>query len=173
MGCFCLSEPSSGSDAFALKTRADKQGDYYVLNGSKSWITNAGHAGFFMVFANVDPSAGYKGITSFVIDRDTEGLSVGKPEDKLGIRASSTCPVILENVKVPASNVIGKVGEGYKHAIATLNEGRIGIGAQMIGLAQGAFEFATKYTFERQQFGQPIFEFQVNYHLSSNSRLTD
>lgn len=156
-----MSEPSSGSDAFALKTRAEKKGDHFVINGSKSWITNAGHAGFFVVFANVDPSAGHRGITCFVVDRDTPGVHVAKNENKLGIRASSTCVVSFDNVQVPASNVIGKVGEGYKYAIATLNEGRIGIGAQMLGLAEGVFEYAVKYTFERKQFGQPIFEFQV------------
>lgn len=166
MGAFCLSEPSSGSDAFALKTRVDKKGDYYVINGTKSWITNAEHAGFFVVFANVDLSAGYKGITCFVVDRDTPGLSVGKNEDKLGIRASSTCQITFDNVKVPQSNVIGQVGQGYKYAIQTLNEGRIGISAQMLGLAEGVFEHAVKYTLERKQFGQAIFEFQVQLILN-------
>ncbi|KAH9388597.1 hypothetical protein TYRP_007939 [Tyrophagus putrescentiae] len=167
VGSFCLSEPSSGSDAFALKTRADKKGDYYVINGAKSWITNAEHAGLFVVFANIDLNSGYKGITAFVVDRDTPGVIVAKNEDKLGIRASSTCPITFEDVKIPASNVIGKVGHGYKYAIQTLNEGRIGIGAQMLGLAEGAFEYAVKYTLERKQFGQPIFEFQGMQHQIS------
>lgn len=167
VGSFCLSEPQSGSDAFALRTRADKKGDYFVINGEKSWITNAGHAGIFVVFANVDLSSGYKGITAFVVDRDMPGVVVAKNEDKLGIRASSTCPISFEDVKVPASNVIGKVGQGYKYAIQTLNEGRIGIGAQMLGLAEGAFEHGVKYTLERKQFGQPIFEFQGMQHQIS------
>ncbi|XP_027199072.2 short/branched chain specific acyl-CoA dehydrogenase, mitochondrial [Dermatophagoides pteronyssinus] len=164
VGAFCLSEAGSGSDAFAMKTKAEKKGDYFVINGEKCWITNAEHAGFYVVFANANPSIGYKGITSFVVDRDTPGLSVARPENKLGIRASSTCPVIFEDVKVHESQVLGKVGQGYKYAIQTLNEGRIGIGAQMLGLAEGVFDHAVKYTLERKQFGQSIFEFQGMQH---------
>ncbi|CAG2165487.1 unnamed protein product [Oppiella nova] len=164
VGAFCLSEPDSGSDAFALKTTAIKDGNNYIINGTKCWITNAEHAGLFLVYANVNPSAGYKGITCFVVDRNTPGLSVSKHEDKLGIRASSTCPVIFDNVKVPESNVIGQVGHGYKYAIGTLNEGRIGIGAQMLGLAEGCFDHAVRYTLERKQFGQRIFDFQGMQH---------
>uniref|UniRef100_A0A8C5JV06 Short/branched chain specific acyl-CoA dehydrogenase, mitochondrial n=1 Tax=Jaculus jaculus TaxID=51337 RepID=A0A8C5JV06_JACJA len=134
VGSFCLSEAGAGSDAFALKTRADKHGNYYVINGAKMWISNAEHAGIFLVFANVDPSAGYRGITCFVVDRDTEGLHIGKHENKMGIRASSTCQLIFENVKVPEANVLGQVGHGYKYAIGSLNEGRVGIAAQMLGL---------------------------------------
>ncbi|EFA76871.1 acyl-Coenzyme A dehydrogenase [Heterostelium album PN500] len=160
VGSFCLSESSSGSDAFALKTRADKQGDYYVINGGKAWITNAKEAGVFIVMANVDPSAGYRGITAFLVDRNTPGLEVGKKEDKLGIRSSSTCEVIFNDVKVPASNVLGQVGKGYKIAIEGLNEGRIGIAAQMLGLAEGAFESTLPYLMQRKQFGKPIAEFQ-------------
>ncbi len=137
LGSFCLSESGSGSDAFALKTRAEDKGDHYVLNGSKSWITNAGEAELFIVMANVDPSKGYKGITAFLVDRKNPGLKINKKEDKLGIRASSTCTIFLEDCKVPKDAVIGEVGKAYKIAIETLNEGRIGIGAQMVGLAQG------------------------------------
>ena len=162
IGAFCLSETGSGSDAFALKTKADKKGDYYIINGTKCWITNAGHAGVFLVFANIDLSSGYKGISCFVVDKDTPGVSVAQNEDKLGIRASSTCQITFDNVKVHESNVLGKIGQGYKYAIQTLNGGRIGIGAQMIGLAEGVFDHAIKYTFERKQFGQPIFEFQAS-----------
>ncbi|CAG2100622.1 unnamed protein product [Medioppia subpectinata] len=164
VGAFCLSEPDSGSDAFALKTNAVKEGSNYVLNGTKCWITNAEHAGLFIVYANANPSAGYKGITCFIVERNTPGLTVAKHEDKLGIRASSTCPVIFDNVKVPESNVVGQVGHGYKYAIGTLNEGRIGIGAQMLGLAEGCFDHAVKYTLERKQFGQRIFDFQGMQH---------
>jgi short/branched chain acyl-CoA dehydrogenase len=166
MGSFCLSEPGSGSDAFSLKTRADvsADGSYYTLNGEKAWITNASHAGVFLVFANVDTSKGYKGITCFVVDKDdipTGGkLAVGPHEDKLGIRASATCPVVLEDVKVPANRVLGEVGQGYKYAIGILNEGRIGIGAQMVGLAQGCFDQTMPYLFERKQFGSAIGDFQ-------------
>ena len=165
MGSFCLSEPGSGSDAFALKTRADvsSDGSYYTLNGEKAWITNAAHAGVFLVFANVDTSKGYKGITCFVVDRDDlQGgtLTVGPHEDKLGIRASATCPVVLEDVKVPATHVLGEVGQGYKYAIGILNEGRIGIGAQMVGLAQGCFDQTMPYLFERKQFETSIGDFQ-------------
>lgn len=164
VGAFCLSEPGSGSDAFALQTKAVKTGDHYVINGSKCWITNAEHAGVFLVFANINPEAGYRGITCFIVDRNTPGVTVAKKEDKLGIRASSTCPIIFEDVKVPASNILGQPGQGYKIAISVLNEGRIGIGAQMIGLAQGVFDHAVKYTLERKQFGQRIFDFQGMQH---------
>lgn len=166
VGSFCLSEAGSGSDAFALKTRADKQGDgsTYVINGSKMWITNAGEAGIFLVMANVDPAKGYKGITCFMVDRNTPGVTVGKTEDKLGIRASSTCPVTFDNVVVPASNIVGEVGKGYKIAIEILNEGRIGIGAQMLGIAQGAYDAALPYLFQRKQFGTAIGEFQGMQH---------
>ena len=165
IGSFCLSESGSGSDAFAMKTRAEKKdGDHYLLNGTKSWITSSEHARYFIVFANADPSKGYKGITAFLVDRNTPGLTVGPPEDKLGIRASSTCPVIFEDVKVHESRIVGRLGEGYKIAINTLNEGRIGIGAQMVGVAAGAFEQAVRYTLERKQFGQAIFEFQGMQH---------
>ncbi|MGC8549549.1 MAG: acyl-CoA dehydrogenase [Acidobacteriaceae bacterium] len=160
VGSYALSEASSGSDAFALQTRAELQGDHYVLNGQKLWITNAKEAGIFIVFASVDLSKGYKGITAFLVDRDAPGLSIGKKENKLGIRASSTCEVILEDCRVPAENVLGEVGKGYKIAIETLNEGRIGIGAQMLGLAQGAWNHAARYAKERKQFGKPIAEFQ-------------
>jgi butyryl-CoA dehydrogenase/short/branched chain acyl-CoA dehydrogenase len=158
---YALSEATSGSDAFALKTRAEDDGDSFVLNGRKLWITNAAEAGIFLIMATVDPDAGYKGITSFIVERSSDGLQVGKKEDKLGIRASSTCEVVLDGVRVPKSNVLGEVGLGYKIAIETLNEGRIGIGAQMVGVAQGALEDALKYTSERKQFGQAIGEFQA------------
>jgi alkylation response protein AidB-like acyl-CoA dehydrogenase len=160
VGSYALSEPSSGSDAFALKMRAEKRGDRYVLNGTKLWITNGAEAGLFIVLANVDPTRGYKGITAFLVERTFPGLSVGKKEDKLGIRASSTTELILEDCEVPASNVLGDVGKGYKIAIETLNEGRIGIGAQMVGLAQGTFANAMRYMHEREQFGKKIGDFQ-------------
>jgi butyryl-CoA dehydrogenase/short/branched chain acyl-CoA dehydrogenase len=160
VGAYALSEASSGSDAFGLQTRAQLQGGDYVLNGRKLWITNGKEAGLFVLFATLDPSAGYKGITAFLIEKDFPGFSVGKKEDKLGIRASSTCELILEDCKVSRENVIGEPGKGYKIAIETLNEGRIGIGAQMIGLARGAWEFAAKYAVERKQFGKSISEFQ-------------
>lgn len=160
VGSYALSEASSGSDAFALQTRAELRDGHYVLNGQKLWITNAKEAGVFIVFASVDLSAGYKGITAFLVDRAAPGLSLGKKEDKLGIRASSTCEVILQDCRVPVENVLGEVGKGYKIAIETLNEGRIGIGAQMLGLAQGAWNHAAKYAKERKQFGKPIAEFQ-------------
>ena len=159
--CLRLSEAGSGSDAFALQMRAEKQGDAYVLNGQKLWITNAKEAGLFIVFATLDPAAGYKGITAFLVDKRTPGFSIGKKEDKLGIRASSTCEIIFEDCKVPAANVLGEPGKGYKIAIETLNEGRIGIGAQMLGLAQGAWNHAARYAFERKQFGKAIGEFQA------------
>ncbi len=161
VGAYALSEAGSGSDAFALQMRAEKRGDHYLLNGQKLWITNAREAGLFIVFATLDPSAGYKGITAFVVDKRSPGFSVGKKEDKLGIRASSTCEIIFEDCKVPAANVLGEPGKGYKIAIETLNEGRIGIGAQMLGLAQGAWSHAARYAFERKQFGKAIGEFQA------------
>jgi len=161
VGAYALSEAGSGSDAFALATRAEDKGDHWVLNGRKLWITNAAEAGIFIVFANANPDAGYKGITAFLIERDFPGFSVGKKEDKTGIRASSTCELILEDCRVPKENVVGEVGKGYKIAIETLNEGRIGIGAQMIGIARGALEYAIAYSKERRQFGQPISEFQA------------
>lgn len=160
VGAYALSEPGSGSDAFALKTRAEKRGDEYVLNGTKLWITNGAEASVYVLMANVDPSQGYRGITAFLVERDFPGFSVGKKEDKLGIRASSTTELLLEDCVVPAANVLGEVGKGYKIAIETLNEGRIGIGAQMIGLAQGAFDYAMGYMLERKQFGHAIAEFQ-------------
>ena len=160
VGAYALSEGGSGSDAFALATRAEEKGDHFVLNGRKLWITNAAEAGVFIVFANANPDAGYKGITAFLIERDFPGFSVGKKEDKTGIRASSTCELILEDCRVPKENVLGEHGKGYKIAIETLNEGRIGIGAQMLGVARGALEHAIAYTKERRQFGQPISEFQ-------------
>ncbi|XP_053212020.1 short/branched chain specific acyl-CoA dehydrogenase, mitochondrial-like isoform X1 [Panonychus citri] len=168
IGAFCLSEPGSGSDAFALKTRAENKGDHFVINGGKSWITNAGHAGVFLVFANADFSKGYKGISCFIVDKQTPGVTIAKPENKLGIRASSTCGITFEDVKVPAANLLGTLGHGYKYAIGTLNEGRIGIGAQMVGLAQGCFDHAVKYTLERKQFGQRIFDFQGMQHQIAN-----
>lgn len=167
VGAYCLSEAGSGSDAFALKTSAREDGDSFILNGSKLWITNADEADIFLVFANVNPDAGYKGITAFIIERDYDGFSVSKKENKLGIRASSTCEVILEDVRVPGENVLGEVGKGYKVAMDTLNEGRIGIGAQMIGIAQGSFDAAIAYTKERKQFGKTISEFQgVQFQLA-------
>ena len=160
VGAYALSEAGSGSDAFALATRAEDKGDHWALNGRKLWITNAAEAGIFIVFANANPDSGYKGITAFLIERDFPGFSVGKKEDKTGIRASSTCELILEDCRVPKENVVGEVGKGYKIAIETLNEGRIGIGAQMIGIARGALEYAVAYSKERRQFGKPISEFQ-------------
>jgi alkylation response protein AidB-like acyl-CoA dehydrogenase len=155
-----LSEAASGSDAFALQTRAELRGNEYVLNGRKMWITNGKEAGVFIMLATVDPSAGYKGITAFIVEPSFPGFNVGKKEDKLGIRASSTCELIMEDCRVPKENVLGEVGKGYKIAIETLNEGRIGIGAQMVGLARGAWEYAAKYAQERKQFGKSIGEFQ-------------
>jgi len=160
VGAYALSEAGSGSDAFALQTKAELKGSDYVLNGRKLWITNGKEAGLFILFATVDPSAGYKGITAFIIEKDFPGFSVGKKEDKLGIRASSTCELILEDCKVPRANVLGEVGKGYKIAIETLNEGRIGIGAQMLGVARGAWEYAAKYAQERKQFGKALADFQ-------------
>lgn len=160
VGAYALSESGSGSDAFALKLKAEDKGDKYILNGHKLWITNANEAGVFLVFANVDPSQGYKGITGFIVEKDSPGFSVGKKEDKLGIRASSTCELVFDNCEIPKENVIGDVGKGYKIAIETLNEGRIGIGAQMLGIAQGAFETAVEYVKGREQFGKAIGNFQ-------------
>jgi butyryl-CoA dehydrogenase/short/branched chain acyl-CoA dehydrogenase len=164
---FALSEAGSGSDAFALATRAVRRGDEYFITGRKLWITNAAEAGLFLVFANANPEAGYRGITCFLVERDFPGFRVGKKEDKLGIRASSTCELILDDCRVPAGNVLGELGKGYKIAIETLNEGRIAIGAQMTGLAQGALDHAIAYAKQRQQFGKPIAEFQgVQFELA-------
>ncbi len=160
VGAYALSEADSGSDAFALKCRAVEDGDFYRLTGNKLWITNGAEAGIFIVFATVDPELGYKGITAFIVERDFEGFTVGKKEDKLGIRASSTVEIILEDCKVPKENVLGQVGKGYKVAIETLNEGRIGIGAQMIGIAKGSLESGMNYAKERVAFGKPISKFQ-------------
>jgi butyryl-CoA dehydrogenase/short/branched chain acyl-CoA dehydrogenase len=161
VGAYALSEAGSGSDAFALQTRAEKLGGDYVLNGRKLWISNAKEAGLFILFATVDASAGYKGITAFLIEKNTPGFAVGRKEDKLGIRASSTCELILEECAIPASQVLGEVGHGYKIAMESLNGGRIGIGAQMLGLAEGALGHAVKHAKERKQFGKPIAEFQA------------
>jgi alkylation response protein AidB-like acyl-CoA dehydrogenase len=161
VGAYALSEAASGSDAFALQARAEKKDDHYVLNGQKLWITNGKEAELFIVFATTDPAAGYKGIHAFLVEKSFPGFVLGKKEDKLGIRASSTCEVVLEDCKVPAANLLGEPGKGYKIAIETLNEGRIGIGAQMLGLAQGAWNHATRYAKERKQFGKPIADFQA------------
>jgi alkylation response protein AidB-like acyl-CoA dehydrogenase len=167
IGAYALSEAGSGSDAFALTTRAVRDGDGYLIDGRKLWITNAAEAALFIVFATVDTAAGYRGITAFLVPRDTPGLVVGKKEDKLGIRASSTCELVFEACRVPAGSVLGEVGKGYKVAIETLNEGRIGIGAQMLGLAQGALDHAVRYTRTRKQFGKAIAEFQgVQFQLA-------
>ena len=164
---YALSEAGSGSDAFALRTTARADGDIFVLNGSKLWISNAAEAGLFIVFTSVDTTLGYKGITALLVERGTPGFTVGKKEDKLGIRASSTCELLFDNCRVPAANVLGEVGKGYKIAIETLNEGRIGIAAQMLGLAAGAWAHAAKYTQERKQFGKPVAEFQsVQFSLA-------
>jgi short-chain 2-methylacyl-CoA dehydrogenase len=160
IGAYCLSEAGSGSDAFAMATRATEAGDGFAINGRKLWITNGNEADMFIVFANVNPEAGYRGITAFIVDRGTPGFTVGKKEDKLGIRASSTCELIFEDCVVPKSQILGDIGKGYKVAIETLNEGRIGIGAQMLGLAQGALDHAVGYVKERKQFGKPIADFQ-------------
>ncbi len=164
IGAYALSEAGSGSDAFALTTRATERGDEWILTGRKLWITNGNEADVFIVFATVNPEAGYRGITAFLVDRGFAGFTVGKKEDKLGIRASSTCELLLEDCRVPRANVLGDVGKGYKVAIETLNEGRIGIGAQMIGLAQGALDHTIKYTKERKQFGKAIADFQAVQH---------
>ncbi len=167
VGAYALSEASSGSDAFALKTRAVESGDFYVLDGQKLWITNGNEAEIFIVFATVNADAGYKGITAFIVEKGFAGFTVGKKEDKLGIRASSTTELIFDNCQVPKANVLGEVGKGYKVSIETLNEGRIGIAAQMLGIAQGAFECALNYTKEREQFGQTINSFQaVQFQLA-------
>jgi len=167
VGAYALSEAGSGSDAFGLATRAELQGETWVLNGQKLWITNGGEAQIYVIFATVDAAKGYKGITAFLVERGFPGFSVGKKEDKLGIRASSTTELVLQDCRVPAANVLGAVGQGYKVAIETLNEGRIGIGAQMIGVAAGALDAAVKYVKERQQFGQPLAEFQgVQFQLA-------
>ncbi|KAI8074160.1 acyl-CoA dehydrogenase/oxidase [Gongronella butleri] len=163
VGSFCLSEAGSGTDAFALQTRAEDKGDHYLLNGSKMWITNSGEADLFLVFANVDPSKGYKGITCFVVEKEM-GVQVAKKESKLGIRASSTCVLNFDDIKVPKENVLGEVGKGYKYAIEILNEGRIGIAAQMLGLAQGCYDIALPYMFERKQFNTRIADFQGMQH---------
>ena len=164
VGAYALSEAGSGSDAFALTTRARDDGDDFVISGRKLWITNGNEADIFIVFATINPEAGYRGITAFIVERGTAGFTVGKKEDKLGIRASSTCELIFDECRVPRANVLGEVGKGYKTAIETLNEGRIGIGAQMIGLAIGALDATIKYTKERKQFGKPIAEFQAVQH---------
>jgi alkylation response protein AidB-like acyl-CoA dehydrogenase len=167
VGAYCLSESSSGSDAFALKMRAEKKDGKWILNGNKLWITNGNEASFFIVFANMDPSKGYKGITAFIVEKGYKGFSVGKKEDKLGIRASSTCELVFENCEVPEMNVLGEIGKGYKIAIETLNEGRIGIGAQMIGIAQGAYNATLNYIKTREQFGKSIAQFQgVQFQLA-------
>src|SRR3989475_4528161 len=164
IGAYALSEAGSGSDAFALATRAGQRGGDWVISGRKLWITNGNEAGLFIVFANANPDAGYRGITAFLVERGFAGFTVGKKEDKLGIRASSTCELLLEECRVPRANVLGEAGKGYKVAIETLNEGRIGIGAQMIGLAQGALDHAIKYVKDRRQFGKAIAEFQAVQH---------
>lgn len=167
VGAYALSEANSGSDAFALQTRAREEGDHFLLNGRKLWITNGNEAEIFIVFANANPEAGYRGITAFIVEKSFEGFSVGKKENKLGIRASSTTEIILDDCRVPKENVLGEVGKGYKVSIETLNEGRIGIGAQMIGIARGALGAALLYTGERQQFDKPVNEFQgVQFQLA-------
>src|SRR5205085_4418651 len=167
VGAYALSEAGSGSDAFAMQTKAVDKGDHFVLNGQKLWITNGNEAEIFVVFANAKPEEGYRGITAFLVEKSFEGFAVGKKENKLGIRASSTTKIVLDNCRVPKENVLGEFGKGYKVSIETLNEGRIGIGAQMIGLARGALEAALNYTAERQQFGKSINQFQaVQFQLA-------
>lgn len=167
VGAYALSESTSGSDAFALKLRAEDKGDKWVLNGSKLWITNGKEAGVYIVFANMNPEAGYKGITAFIVERTFKGFTVGKKEDKLGIRASSTTELLFENCEVPKANILGEVGKGYKIAIETLNEGRIGIGAQMVGITQGAYEAARSYIQTREQFGKNLAQFQgIQFQLA-------
>lgn len=167
VGAYALSEAGSGSDAFAMQTRAVADGDHFIINGRKLWITNGNEADVFIVFANANPEAGYRGITAFIVEKSTAGFSVGKKENKLGIRASSTVELILEDCRVPKENVIGEVGKGYKVSIETLNEGRIGIGAQMVGIARGALDAALAYTTEREQFGKSINQFQgVQFQLA-------
>ncbi|KAL0134663.1 hypothetical protein PUN28_001450 [Cardiocondyla obscurior] len=163
-GSFCLTEPSSGSDAFSLKTEAKKDGNDYIINGTKMWISNSDIAGVFLVFANANPSAGYRGITTFFVERETPGVTVAKPEEKLGIKASGTCMIHFDNVRIPESNILGQFGHGYKYAAGFLNEGRVGIGAQMIGIAQGCLDATIPYTLERKQFGKDIFSFQSLQH---------
>uniref|UniRef100_B4N4V3 Short/branched chain specific acyl-CoA dehydrogenase, mitochondrial n=1 Tax=Drosophila willistoni TaxID=7260 RepID=B4N4V3_DROWI len=163
-GSFALTEPGAGSDAFSLKTVAKKDGSHYVINGTKMWISNSDVAGVFLVFANAKPEDGYRGITTFIVDRETPGLIVNKPEDKLGIRASGTCMLTFDNVRVPEENILGTFGHGYKYAAGFLNEGRIGIGAQMVGLAQGTFDATIPYLLERKQFGEAIYNFQSMQH---------
>ncbi|MEX0980425.1 MAG: acyl-CoA dehydrogenase [Gemmatimonadota bacterium] len=168
VGAYALSEAGSGSDAFALGCRASRDGDDWVLDGQKLWITNGDEAGIYIVFATMDPEAGYQGITAFLVERETDGFSVGKKEDKLGIRASSTTELVLQGCRIPAANVLGEAGKGYKVAIETLNEGRIGIGAQMLGLAEGALDATIRYTKEREQFGRSISDFQgVQFQLAA------
>lgn len=164
VGSFCLTESGSGSDAFSLNTVARREADGYAINGAKMWISNSDVAEIFLVFANADPAAGYRGITTFLVDRDAPGLTIARPEDKLGIRASGTCAVHFDNVRVPAENLLGAFGHGYKYAAGFLNEGRVGIGAQMIGLAQGCLDATVPYTLERRQFGKEIFAFQAVQH---------
>src|SRR5918998_4829438 len=167
IGAYCLSEASSGSDAFAMQTKATDAGDHYVLNGQKLWITNGMEAEIFVVFANAKPEEGYRGVTAFIVEKGFDGISVGKKENKLGIRASSTTEIIFDNCRVPKENILGEIGKGYKVSIETLNEGRIGIGAQMIGLARGALEASLRYTSEREQFGKAVNEFQgVQFQLA-------
>src|ERR1700704_5856752 len=170
VGAYAFSEASSGSDAFGLQTRAVLKGGDYVLNGRKLWITNAKEAGLFVLFATIDPAAGYKGITAFLVENSFPGFSVGKKEDKLGIRASSTCELILEDCRIPKENVLGEPGKGYKIAIETLNEGRIGIGAQMVGIAQGSWEHGAAYSKERKAFGKPLADFQaIQFQLAETA----
>jgi alkylation response protein AidB-like acyl-CoA dehydrogenase len=174
IGGYALSEAGSGSDAFALSARAVNKGDHFELSGQKLWITNGGEAELFVIFANADPDNGYKGITAFIVEKEFEGFSVGKKEDKLGIRASSTCEILLDNCKVPKENVMGEFGKGYKYAIETLNEGRIGIGAQMIGIMEGSIEAAKKYAHERSQFGQKIVDFQaIQFQIAEAAALLE
>lgn len=163
-GSFCLTEPQSGSDAFSLKTQAQKDGDEYVINGTKMWISNADIAEVFLLFANANPSAGYRGITTFLVDRDTPGMTIAKPENKVGLRASGTCMLHFDNVRIPEKNLLGEFGCGYKYAIRFLNESRIGVAAQMVGIAQGCLDATIPYTLERKQFGQAIFSFQAVQH---------
>jgi short-chain 2-methylacyl-CoA dehydrogenase len=174
LGAYALSEAGSGSDAFAMQTRAVKDGDSYRINGRKLWITNSAEAGLFLLFANANPDAGYKGITCFLVERGTPGFQVGKKEDKLGIRASSTCELILDDCRVPAANMMGAAGKGYKIAIETLNEGRIGIGAQMLGLARAALEHAMSYAKQRKQFGKPIADFQgIQFEIAEMATMVE
>ncbi|KAF2358276.1 Acyl-CoA dehydrogenase/oxidase C-terminal [Trinorchestia longiramus] len=167
-GSFCLSESEAGSDAFALRTTATEDGEYFIINGSKMWISSASHSGVFLVMANVNPTQGYRGITCFIVDAGTPGLTIGKKENKLGLRASATCEVNFDNVKIPRTQVLGEVCQGYKYAIGMLNEGRIGIGAQMVGLAQGCMDAVVPYLHARSQFKQPLYAFQAIQHAVAN-----